>query len=125
VNRQHLITVSWTVTETHQANIQAGEMAAALDVDPAAFRPAMVTGRQTSDALAELLAEYTSDDTYQNGATVAVTGAWPGPAPLTVDELLREADKLLDGAHAAGGLDDTGLLLERLVAAVRDAGGAA
>jgi hypothetical protein len=93
-------------------------------VDPAAFTPAMLTDRQTSDALACLLAEHTDEDSFQNSGAVTVTGVRPGRAPLTVDELLREADKLLDAEHAAGGLGDTGLLLEQFVAAVRDAGGA-
>ncbi len=125
MNRRHPIVVCWTVTEVHQASIPAGELADALAVDPATFTPAAVTDQQTDDALAELLAEYTSDDTYQNSATVTVTGARSGPTPPTVGELLREADNLLDSAHTAGGLDETGRLLAQLVAAVRDAGGAA
>ncbi|HKS99850.1 MAG TPA: hypothetical protein VJT31_10000 [Rugosimonospora sp.] len=124
MQRRHPITVSWTVTEVHQADIPAGDLAEALGVDLAAFTPAMVTDAQTSDALACLLAEWTGDDTYQNSASVLVTGARPGPAPLSVDALLREADRLLDAGHATGGLDDTGLLLQQLVAAVRDPGAA-
>lgn len=124
MNRRHPITVAWTVTEVHQADIPAGDLAEALGVNPAALTPAMVTDAQTSDALACLLAEWTGDDTYQNSASVLVTGARPGPAPLAVDALLREADKLLDAEHAAGGLGTTGALLEQLVAAVRDRDGA-
>jgi len=94
-------------------------------VDPDTFDPAPLTEREMTEDLASLLAARSDNDSYQHSDTVAVTGARPGPAPLGVAALLRQADRLLDGAHAAGGLDDTGRLLAQLVAAVRDVGGAA
>src|SRR5438045_2902130 len=102
------VLVDWTFTETHQAPIPVDELADALGVEVASFTPSMLTEREPTEALVSLLGQYQDEESYQHSDSRDITGARPGPTPPTLDELLREADELLDGAHATTGLSDAG-----------------